>query len=105
MSTDNRPLGLVPPHPDRKPHPCNGMRAEVHCGDGAYMSIKDPTADTGIGWTLRYGDPEVVRYVAAGVLDSYDYLLSDEITATEAIRRLRLLRAARRALLGRSSNQ
>lgn len=77
------------------------LTAEINCGDGAVMSIVDPRSfeDGGIGWTLRYGDPGGVRYTAASLIDSYDYLLSGEITMQEATRRLRLLRAARRALL------
>lgn len=87
-------IGLVPPHPNRRPHPCNGMSAEVHVGDGAYMTIVNPWTDPGAEWTLRYGDPDVVRFTAASVLASYTYLLSGHITTTEAIRRLRVLRRA-----------
>jgi hypothetical protein len=72
------------------------MVARVEVGDGAVMSIVDPTHDGGLIWTLTWGNVESVRYVAAGVLDSYDYLLSSAISTAEAIRRIRLLRAARR---------
>ena len=38
--------------------------------------------------------------LAGLILDSFDYLLCDAITQTEAIRRLKLMRAARKALVG-----
>lgn len=62
------------------------------------MSIVNPMslAYGGVEWRLRYDDPEEVRYVAASLIESYDYLLSSDINMTEAIRRLRLMRAARR---------
>lgn len=94
--SDLRPIGLVPPSPLRHPHPCNGMTAQVHLGDGAYSSIVNPWFDGGVEWTLRYGEPEVVRFVAASLIDSFDYLLSAEISMTEATRRLRILRRARK---------
>lgn len=77
------------------------LTIEVDCGDGAFMSIADPRSfeDGGVEWRLRYGNPEQVRYVAAGLVDSYDYLLSGEITQKEAERRLRLMRQVRRAAL------
>ncbi|HEY9219571.1 MAG TPA: hypothetical protein VIO94_16100 [Phenylobacterium sp.] len=62
------------------------------------MKICDPTADPSVGWTLNWGDPEVVSITAASVLYSYAYLLSDHITTSEAIRRLRILRQARQEL-------
>lgn len=76
------------------------LTAEINCGDGAVMTIVDPRSfeDGGIGWKLRYGNPDGVRYTAASLIDSYDYLLSSEITMKEAGRRLRLLRAGRQAL-------
>lgn len=76
------------------------LTREVDCGDGAFMSIVDPRSfkDGGVEWRLRYGGPDKVRYIAAGLIESYDYLLSDEITTKEAIHRLRLLRAGRAAL-------
>jgi len=93
-----RPVGLIAPHPARKPHPANGMTAEVHVGDGAVMTIIDPTHDTGLEWVMRYGTPEPFRYSAASVLDSYAYLLSGEISTAEAVRRLRIIRQAHKAL-------
>ena len=76
------------------------LTAEINCGDGAVMTIVDPRSfeDGGVGWKLRYGNPDAVRHSAASLIDSYDYLLSGEITMQEATRRLRLLRAGRRAL-------
>lgn len=97
-----RPVGLVPAHPNRRPHPANGMTAEVHLGDGAYASIIDPSSfnDGGAEWVMRYGDPESIRYTVASLLSSYDYLLSGAINMTEATRQLRILRQARRDTLG-----
>ena len=82
----------------RTPHPADGMASHVECGDGAVMSIIDPRSFEygGPEWVMRYGNPESIRYTVAMLLDSYDYLLSGNINMTEATRRLRLLRAARR---------
>ena len=43
------------------------LTAEINCGDGAVMTIVDPRSfeDGGIGWKLRYGNPDGVRYTAA----------------------------------------
>jgi hypothetical protein len=68
----------------------------VDCG-GAQMSLPRPRLDGGIEWRLRYGNPDQVRYCAASALESYSYLTSNEISMTEATRRLRLLRQAREA--------
>lgn len=70
----------------------------VDVGGGAVMSIMHPrpTDDSGLTWRLLYGDTHQYRAIAVSVLDSYDYLLWSEITQEEAIRRLRLLRVARR---------
>lgn len=92
-------IGLVPPSPNLRPHPCNGMTAQVHLGESAYSTIIDPSSDGGVGWMLRYGEATVVRYVAASAIASYDYLLSGGITMAEATRRLRILRKARAQLL------
>jgi len=77
------------------------LTLEVDCGDGAVMSAVNPLSfeDGGVEWRLRYGDPEGVRFIAAALIDSYDYLLSGHINQKEAERRLRLLRQARRAAL------
>lgn len=98
LAKDGREIGLVPVHPKRVPHFCNDMTREVHVGDGAYMSIINPWHDSGLEWQLRYGAANIVRYVAASVISSYDYLLSDEINLTEAVRRLRIMRTARKQL-------
>jgi hypothetical protein len=81
-------------------HPANGMTAQVHLGGRAFSTIINPWSfeNGGIEWQLRYGNVEGVRYVAAGVIESYDYLLSEAISFKEASERLRILRAARREL-------
>jgi len=81
-------------------HPADGMTAMVALGGGAYSSIINPLsfADGGPEWTMRYGNPESIRYAVASLLESYDYLLSGAIPIKEATRRLRLLRDARAAL-------
>lgn len=82
------------------PHPADGMTAHVSVGDGAVMTIINPQsfADGGPEWVMRYGNPEGVRYVVASLLESYDGLLSGDITMKEATRRLRCIRQARAAL-------
>lgn len=89
------------------PHPADGMTQHVDCGDGAIMDIADPRSfeDGGPEWVMRYGNPESIRYAVASLLSSYDYLLSSEISATEATRRLRLLRRARFDCLISSAGQ
>ena len=80
------------------PHPADGMTATVTLGDNAAMSIINPQsfADGGAEWVMRYGNPESIRYTVASLLSSYDGLLSGDINMTEATRRLRVARAARR---------
>ena len=87
-------------NPER-PHPADGMVADVHCGGGAHMSIINPRSfkDGGPEWVMRYGNPDDIRYVVAGLLESYDGLLYSGITTKEAIRRLRMMRAARALLI------
>lgn len=80
-------------------HPADGTVAHASYGDGWHMTFKDPTAPTGLVWTMTWGDPESVRYTVASVMESYDYLLSGDITHAEAVKRLRMLRGARAALL------
>lgn len=82
------------------PHPADNMTATMAMGDGALMSFINPQSfdDGGPEWTCRYGNIEGIRFTVASLLESYDYLLSGSITSTEAIRRLRLLRAGRAAL-------
>lgn len=81
-------------------HPADGLTAHVPMGGGATHTICNPQsfADGGMVWRLTYANPALIRYAAASLIESYDYLLSDNITMTEATRRLRLLRAARRSL-------
>lgn len=75
--------------------PARGCTAHVDCGDGAVMTMVNPYSDDSVEWGLRYGSPDRMRYVAASVIASYDYLLSADINMKEATRRLRLMRAKR----------
>lgn len=81
-------------------HPADGMTAIVSMGDGAYSTIINPQsfADGGPEWVMRYGAPQSIRYTVAGLLETFDYLLSEGISTTEAIARLRILRAVRKDL-------
>jgi len=81
-------------------HPADGMTAIVSMGDGAYSTIINPQSveDGGPEWVMRYGAPESIRYTVAGLLETFDYLLSDSITTKEAIDRLRIMRAVRKDL-------
>ena len=63
----------------------------VATGDGAQMSC--PTGE--LIWQLTWGDPEKVRYIAASVIESYDYLLRYP-NKEEAWRRIKILRDALR---------
>lgn len=76
------------------------MFQPVSVGDGAVMSIENPTLDPTIQYALTYGQPvnENIALQASAVLGSFDYLLSSHCTMREAVRRLRILRAARREL-------
>ena len=80
-------------------HPADGMTVNVGVGDGATHVIIDPRSfeDGGPEWTMRYGNPERIRYTVASLLDRYDYLLSGNISMTEATRRLRIMRKIRAA--------
>ncbi|KZX99020.1 MULTISPECIES: hypothetical protein [unclassified Sulfitobacter] len=82
------------------PHPADGMTGEVELGGGAAATIINPEsfADGGAEWVMRYGDPASIRYTVASLLSSYNYLLSENINMKEATRRLRLMRAARKAM-------
>src|SRR3546814_10953602 len=83
-----------------RPHPADGMTAHVDLGDGASSRILNPQSfeDGGLCWSLTWWDSaEPLRYVASSVIEDYDYLLSGAITTSEAIRRLRILRSARRS--------
>lgn len=81
-------------------HPASGMTVEVAMGGGAFSTIINPQSfkDGGPEWVMRYGNPESIRYAVASLLETFDYLLSDNITMKEATDRLRLLRAVRRDL-------
>ena len=79
-------------------HPADAMTAQVTIGGGAFSTIINPVAEPQIGWVMTWGDPASVALSAVSALISYDYLLSDCITTKEAIRRLRMLRAARASL-------
>lgn len=59
------------------------------------MFISNPVADPHLNWSLRYVETQK-NLSAATVLDSYDYLLSENINLKEAIRRLRIMRRAQR---------
>lgn len=73
----------------------------VPVGGNAVMFAPNPMADPTAEWCLRYSldlnNPLAGRYSSAAIVESFDYLLSEQINMTEATRRLRLLRAARRA--------
>ena len=97
---DHKPAGTYRISVSHPAHPADGMTATISMGDGAYSTIINPQsfADGGPEWVMRYGRPESIRYVVAGLLETFDYLLSDSINMTEATRRLRIMRAVRRDL-------
>jgi len=82
-------------------HPASGMTVEVAMGGGAYSTIINPQSfkNGGPEWVMRYGNPESIRYTVASLLETFDYLLSDNINMKEATERLRILRAVRRDLV------
>ena len=51
-------------------HPADGKVAHASYGDDWHMSFKDPTAETGLVWTLTWGNAESVRYTVASILES-----------------------------------
>lgn len=75
--------------------PARDCIINVECGGGAIMSMVNPYSDDNCEWSLRYGNVERMRFCAASVISSYDYLLSSNISMKEAVRRLRLMRCAR----------
>lgn len=81
-------------------HPADGMTACVWLGGGAVSTIVNPQSfdDGGPEWVMRYGNPQSIRFTAASLIESYDYLLSQNISEAEASRRLRIMRAARAVL-------
>src|SRR5277367_4942348 len=62
----------------------------VDVGDGAHVIVPNGELE----WKLRYGNPEEVRFAAASVVGSFDYLVM-HCTQKEQIRRLRLMKAAK----------
>ncbi|WP_374828718.1 hypothetical protein [Paenochrobactrum pullorum] len=76
------------------------LTAQVDLGGGAIATIVNPQSfnDGGVIWRVRYDNCEEVRYTAAMIIESYDYLLSSDISTTEAIRRIRILKSGRGAL-------
>lgn len=67
----------------------------VDVGDGAQMTC--PTGD--LEWRLRYQSDGNANLVAAGVVESFRYLLLD-CSQTEAARRMKIMRDEMRAALG-----
>lgn len=65
----------------------------VDVGGGAIHFIPNPESDR--HWQMRYNQSLDQLLTAVMILESFDYLLCDDISQTEAIRRLKLLRKAR----------
>ena len=75
----------------------NELTKRVYVSADASMVVTlDCNDDESLALELRYGDPVACRFSAAAIVDSYDYLLSKNITTKEAIRRIRILRRADR---------
>jgi hypothetical protein len=81
-----------------------GYAIRVPVGGNAVMAMPNPWGDPHIEWSIRYSrdlndssgsSGGAGRFVAAEILASFDYLVSDAITMQEATRRLRLMRRAR----------
>jgi len=87
-------------------HPASEMTVAVAMGGGAYSTIINPRSfeNGGPEWVMRYGNPESIRYTVASLLETFDYLLSDNINMKEATERLRILRAVRRDLVKGGGN-
>lgn len=65
-------------------------------GDALYVDVGGAQMSLPIGeleWKLRYGNPLAVRFSAASVIDSYEYLIH-HCSLKEAARRIMLMRAA-----------
>lgn len=63
---------------------------------GAWPVCLPNEGEAGLEWILRYGSIGNLifeRYRAASIVASYEYLLSDTITTTQAVAALRELRA------------
>ena len=66
----------------------------VAVGDGAQMTC--PTGD--VVWKLTYGNAEAAALTAASAIESYSYLVYD-CSEREALRRIKIMRKARRESL------
>lgn len=102
------PIRSAPPRSVSKPHghPADGLTMRVAVHPDAHQTIIDPRSfneGNSVIWRMTWGNPLPIRHAVASLLESYDYLLSDNITMAEATRRLRLMRQVRRAAL--SNNQ
>lgn len=75
------------------------MVIQVNLGDGCSQAIPDPRGDDSLEWELRYALFGRAALCAAEVIAGFDCLLSDAISAKEAVRRLRFLRKARKAAI------
>ena len=77
------------------------MFSPVRIGGGAVMFIQRPSADPTICYALVHSGQvqKNVALQASAVIESFDYLLSSDVTMKKATSLLRLLRAARRELL------
>lgn len=72
---------------------------QIDHGGGAFGSIPDVSQyeEGGVEWCLRYAcDGNNYALQAASVVATFDYLLSEQVTAKEAMRRLRQMRRSRR---------
>ena len=61
----------------------------------------EASEEGGLEWLQRYGTEKALvknRFLVASVLQSFEYLISDAITAKEAVRRLRVLRNVRNGI-------
>lgn len=100
-STASVPAGEVQGDAARAKIPAYTINVPV--GDGAFMCIVNPVTVPQIGYSLTYsGDlnqPQAGRFSAAALIDSYNYLVSHDISLKEATRRLALMRQARDAAI------
>lgn len=75
----------------------------VPVGDGAAHTIPNLWSrddENALVRKLHMENGDDASRIAGSIIDSFDYLLDDEITHKEACRRLRLLRAARKSQRG-----
>lgn len=111
MKTTSADARLTIPAPTKSipnGHPADGMCIHVPVEDGeAWADIIDPRsfADGGPEWVMRYGNPNSIRYTVAALLASFDYLLSGNISNKEAMSRLGIMRAYRRAAIAAEGNE